>query len=551
MGASWLGVPIMSGSDPIGVVAFIDQREHAFSEADERLVSTIVANMGVALENARLFDETKRLLAETEQRSAELAVINDIGTALARQLDFQAIVELVGDASRLDLQVQGHLHRPLRPGRQPDLTSRTSSMTGKRVYSEPIRAGSRAVQSRSCAPAGRCGSERSRSRTPTARSPPIYRDGYVGTMGESWLGVPIMVRRRGGRPGRVRADEPHAFSEADERLVSTIVTNMGVALENARLFDETKHLLAETDERAAELAIINSVQQGLAGKLDMQAMYELVGDKIQEIFDAQVVDIGVLDREAGLIRFPYTIERGVRFPDEPIAIIGFRRIVFESKEPLLVNRDTVRLRDRGRPVRRHPGRAAEGLALRPADERRRGDRRHLAPEPRPRGRLHRNRRAPPHDARRQPERGARERPACSMRRSASSTETDERAAELAIINSVQQGLAAQARDAGDVRPRRRQDPGDLRRPESSASASSTAARACSASRTPSSAACANPIDPIEVVGFRQHVLETGEPLLDLGRHREVAARVRQAGRASTGEVPKARSFVPLDGRRRR
>ena len=61
-----------------------------------------------------------------------------------------------------------------------------------------------------------------------------------------------------------------------------------MALENARLFDETQRLLTETNERAAELAIINSVQQGLAAKLDMQSMYDLVGDKIQEIFDAQV-----------------------------------------------------------------------------------------------------------------------------------------------------------------------------------------------------------------------------------------------------------------------
>ena len=59
----------------------------------------------------------------------------------------------------------------------------------------------------------------------------------------------------------------------------------------------------------------------------MQAMYDLVGDRLREIFDAQVVDIGILDREAGLIHFPYTIERGVRFPDEPIALIGFRKHV--------------------------------------------------------------------------------------------------------------------------------------------------------------------------------------------------------------------------------
>ena len=118
----------------------------------------------------------------------------------------------------------------------------------------------------------------------------------------------------------------HAFDDADVRLLSTLATSMGVALENARLFDETKRLLPETNERAAELALINDVQQGLAEKLDIQSMYDLVGDKIPEIFDAQVVDIErSYDRRAGLIHFPYTIERGVRFPAEPIALIGFAR----------------------------------------------------------------------------------------------------------------------------------------------------------------------------------------------------------------------------------
>ena len=64
------------------------------------------------------------------------------------------------------------------------------------------------------------------------------------------------------------------------RLLTTLASSLSVALENARLFDETQRLLTETNERAAELAIINSVQQGLAAKLDMQAMYDLVGDKI-------------------------------------------------------------------------------------------------------------------------------------------------------------------------------------------------------------------------------------------------------------------------------
>src|SRR5437870_9127459 len=96
---------------------------------------------------------------------------------------------------------------------------------------------------------------------------------------------------------------------------------------------------AETDEGAAELAINNEFQGGLAEKLDMQAMYDLVGDKIQEIFDAQGVDIEVYDKATGLINFPYSIEAGKRLYDEPMELFGLRKHVYESKAPLVINRD--------------------------------------------------------------------------------------------------------------------------------------------------------------------------------------------------------------------
>ena len=38
-----------------------------------------------------------RAIDEVRQRNAELAIINDVGSALAKQLDFDAIVELVGE----------------------------------------------------------------------------------------------------------------------------------------------------------------------------------------------------------------------------------------------------------------------------------------------------------------------------------------------------------------------------------------------------------------------------------------------------------------------
>ena len=110
-----------------------------------------------------------------------------------------------------------------------------------------------------------------------------------------------------------------------------VAQHVAQALTRARAIDEVR-------QRNAELAIINGVQDGLAARLEMQAMYDLVGDKIQEIFDAQVVDIGIIDNADGLIHFPYTIERGVRFRDEPMAIIGYRKHVIETREPFLESR---------------------------------------------------------------------------------------------------------------------------------------------------------------------------------------------------------------------
>ena len=123
-------------------------------------------------------------------------------------------------------------------------------------------------------------------------------------------------------------DRDDAFSDGDVRLLTTLASSLSVALENARLFDETQRLLTETNERAAELAIINSVQQGLAAKLDMQSMYDLVGDKIQEIFDAQVVDIGaVRPRQAGTVSSPIRSSGGVRVPPTEPRSVPFGQIV--------------------------------------------------------------------------------------------------------------------------------------------------------------------------------------------------------------------------------
>ena len=174
----------------------------------------------------------------------------------------------------------------------------------------------------------------------------------AGEVPKSAVFVPLIVGDEAkGVISLQNVEGEDAFGEPEVRLLSTLAASLSVALENARLFDETRRLLTETDERANELAIITSVQRGLAAQVEMQALYDVVGDKIQEIFDAQVVDIAVYDPEAGFLHFPYTIERGVRFPDEPIPLIGYRKHVIETREPLLITDDALaRAAEYGNPL---------------------------------------------------------------------------------------------------------------------------------------------------------------------------------------------------------
>ena len=64
------------------------------------------------------------------------------------------------------------------------------------------------------------------------------------------------------------------------------------------------------EQRAAELALIHSVQQGLSAKLEMQSIYDLVGDKLRDTFNAQVVMISQYDPNTRKVLHHYAIEKG-------------------------------------------------------------------------------------------------------------------------------------------------------------------------------------------------------------------------------------------------
>src|SRR4029079_5702250 len=130
-------------------------------------------------------------------------------------------------------------------------------------------------------------------------------------------------------------EKEKAFNEADVRLLETLANSMSVALENARLFDETNRLLKETEQRTAELAVINSVQDGLAKELDMQGIYDLVGDRLCELFpDTQTLVIRTFDHETGLEHFKYAIEKGTILQVDPRPFMWANKQLIQTKKPI-------------------------------------------------------------------------------------------------------------------------------------------------------------------------------------------------------------------------
>uniref|UniRef100_UPI0039834921 response regulator n=1 Tax=Daejeonella sp. TaxID=2805397 RepID=UPI0039834921 len=80
--ASYLGVPIPVGDDIVGVISVQStEQENRFNEDDQRLLSTIAASVGVALNNASLFEDVKQAKMEAEAASKAAEKANDAKSA--------------------------------------------------------------------------------------------------------------------------------------------------------------------------------------------------------------------------------------------------------------------------------------------------------------------------------------------------------------------------------------------------------------------------------------------------------------------------------------
>ena len=334
---SYLGVPIMSEDRAIGVINVQSYRRNVFTSSDLRLLQTLANAMSVALENARLFDETQRLLKETEERNAELAIINSVQEGLVQRLELQAIVDMIGEKVSSIFQAdttQVYLYKVEQDwatnSYYVDRDQRTEFQDGP-IFRPSL--GAILVDSHkplllgTSEEAYKLGSRRNAS-----KDSDIDRN-------ESYLGVPIISEEKAIGVINVQSYRRNVFTSSDLRLLQTLANSMSVALENARLFDETQRLLKETEKRAGDLSVVNTLSSALASELDVDTLINLVGEQTRTTFNADVAYVALLDEESGIINFPYTygeVLTSIQYGE------GLTSMVLQGRVPLLINDETSR-----------------------------------------------------------------------------------------------------------------------------------------------------------------------------------------------------------------
>ncbi len=303
------------------------EEEHAFTESDLMMVSSIARSISVALENARLFDALQRSNSELTEALVQQTATSEILHVMAdAHTDVSPVLIAVAEnAARLfkaiDVQiyrVDGDLLRQATHfGPSPSLED------GETLPLVPGLITGRAVLERRTVHVEDL-TEISESEFPESVQ---YQERFRPT--RSVIATPLLREENAIGAIVVRRNEVQPFTEQQIALLTIFAHQAAIAIENVDLFHES-------EQRAAELATINTVGQALVAESDLDALIQLIGEQIRETFSADIVYVALIDEGTDVIQFPYSY--GEELNPLPLGD-GLTGKIIETGEPLLINRD--------------------------------------------------------------------------------------------------------------------------------------------------------------------------------------------------------------------
>jgi PAS domain S-box-containing protein len=242
---SWLGIPLIAKGQLTGVIAVDKTEPDFYSEEHIQAATTFASQAAVALENARLFEESERRAAELDERSSRLALLNRLSGAFGISLDAEYILGLTARELRTALEVSGaavilldpsgnlHLQTEI-PASAPNLPL----LLPKTAVFDHLR------ESRGLFNTSDAMDENGLS---------VLQESFLLPRQIcSLLVIPLLVGPELLGWLVLYTQQEYHFSLSEMELARTICNQAATAIQNARLFAETRRLTEDLERRVQE-----------------------------------------------------------------------------------------------------------------------------------------------------------------------------------------------------------------------------------------------------------------------------------------------------------
>jgi GAF domain-containing protein len=286
-GGGWrrvLAVPMMHAGKPLGTVSVAWADPGLIPESQVALLKTFADQAVIAIENARLFNETKQALERQAANSDVLSVISsspgDVGPV------FDAILRnatrLCGAHLAFLILAEGDRFRTVAQcGGAPELVK---WVFGRGAFEVPP-----------LTTLGRAVAERRALQAPDIKETPAFRAGvevavkFVELGGaRTYLAVPLVKADQVVGVISIYRDEVRPFTAAQVELVKSFADQAVIAMQNARLFNDTREALERQTATAEILRII------AASPSDTQPVFEAIARSAQKLLGAHYANVARL-----------------------------------------------------------------------------------------------------------------------------------------------------------------------------------------------------------------------------------------------------------------
>ncbi|MBK9926109.1 MAG: GAF domain-containing protein [Anaerolineales bacterium] len=318
---SWLGLPLISKSEVIGVLALEKWQAYYYSREHVQVGTTFASQAAVALENARLFEDSISRATDLDERSQRLALLNRFSSSLSGLLDEEKILQLTAQ------ELQDALGAPR--------VSVVSFERGKAIwkYSNP-KPGKKLPYTLPDAPIFRRLQESLGVFATDAvnAEPDLTPLGdFLGEGTQSLLIMPFVSASSLRALMFLHQNETIRFSLAEIELARTLTNQASIALENARLYQST----LMTAER---FSILNDASYQIGANLDPEQIYVAVHSAAKKLMPVESFVISLLDDESDEIEGVYLVANDQRSPVTRIPRDeGLSGRVISTGEPIFVH----------------------------------------------------------------------------------------------------------------------------------------------------------------------------------------------------------------------